>query len=125
MKLAVIGSRGFLDYELFCRTIYRFYGGDDIILFDELVSGGAAGADKMAERWVKEYNSHYTLAGHIKMTVLKPDWSIGKHAGFLRNEQIIYQADEVLAFWDGESRGTANSLSHAKKSKKTTLVVYF
>jgi hypothetical protein len=144
MKLAIIGSRSFEDYELLRRTIadlsWRWVStgpdgeGRNRCQIDEVISGGAAGADSLGARWVEEHNKEgkegwYYLTydfAPIKLTVFKPDWAkYGKRAGFLRNEDIVKAADMVLAFWNGSSKGTANSLAIAKRLKKPTMIIYF
>ena len=41
----------------------------------------------------------------------------------MRNLKIIDYADEVLAFWDGQSRGTKHVIDNCrKKNKKITVV---
>jgi hypothetical protein len=56
---------------------------------------------------------------------LKPDWAkYGKRAGFVRNEDIIKGCDVVLAFHMNDSPGTRNSLQHAARLKKPTLIIY-
>lgn len=134
MKLAIIGSRTLTDYDWFkeqvCGHFFHQQSDGDGGLsewwdFNEVISGGAVGADQFSARLVKEWNR---LAGYeeIKLTEHLPDWErYGKRAGFIRNELIVKDADMVLAFWDGLSKGTANSLSIAKRLKKTTLIVYF
>lgn len=129
MKLAIIGSRGFTDltkakeaFRTFCCTWQKSPHENalfpDVSRFNEIVSGGARGADKIGADIAREWN--------IKLTEFLPDWEkYGKRAGFIRNEDIIKAADVVLAFWDGQSKGTGNSLSHAKRLKKTTIIVYF
>ena len=37
----------------------------------------------------------------------------GKSAGFKRNDQIVYNSDCIIAFWDGKSKGTLNTVSTA------------
>jgi hypothetical protein len=47
----------------------------------------------------------------------------GKKARPIRNELIIKDEDNIIAFWDGESRGTLNSINIAKRlNKKLNLV---
>ena len=120
MKLAIIGSRTFTNYQLLEDKLSSYYFGgitDDWLIY-EIISGGAAGADSMGAKFAKEQN--------IKLTEFLPDWKThGKAAGFIRNEDIIKNCDEVIAFWDGISRGTQNSLSIAKRLKKPTIVIYF
>lgn len=119
MKLAIIGSRSFQDYQLLCDTIDRHFTASSATLFvSEVISGGARGADQLGARWAKLVS--------VKLTEFLPDWEKhGKRAGFIRNEDIIAASDFVLAMWDGVSKGTANSLSIAKRLKKPTLIVYF
>jgi predicted Rossmann fold nucleotide-binding protein DprA/Smf involved in DNA uptake len=112
MKLAVIGSRNFNDYEQLKKEINKLSFSKDI---NEIISGGAKGADSLAEKYANEYR--------IKLTVFKPDWNIGKHAGFLRNTQIIESSDAVIAFWDGQSKGTLDSLNKAKKLNKIVVII--
>lgn len=109
MNIAVVGSRTFTDYQLL-STILKEY---DI---KQLISGGAAGADKLAEQYAKEYN--------IPIIVYKPDWQKhGKIAGLLRNTDIIKDADIVIAFWNGISTGTKDSINKAKEMNKQLRIV--
>lgn len=119
MKLAIIGGRDFTDYNRLMSAIEDFFpdsGG--VSRISEIVSGGARGADSLGARYARECG--------LKLTEFIPDWDRhGKRAGFIRNQDIIENCDCVLAFWDGKSKGTGNSLSIAKRLKKTTLIVYF
>jgi hypothetical protein len=114
MKIAIIGSRDFNNYELLKKTVIQHFPFPDAI-----VSGGANGADKLGAAYAKELG--IPLIEHI------PDWDgpLGKGAGFARNTTIVEQSDWIVAFWDGVSKGTADSLSKAKKLKKKTMVIYF
>lgn len=115
VKLAIVGSRNFFDYNLLCQTIAVYYAEKPI---SEIISGGAVGADSLAARWAKEFE--------VALTEILPEWDrFGKRAGFIRNEDIVKRADMILAFWDGESKGTQNSLSIAKRLKKPTFIIYF
>jgi hypothetical protein len=117
MKLAIVGSRGFNDYELLKQTIYKYFG-TDIPSIEEIVSGGAVGADSLGAKFANDYN--------IKLTEFIPEWKkYGLKAGAIRNEDIIKNADTVLVFWNGISNGTKNALEWARKYKKTTLIVYY
>jgi predicted Rossmann fold nucleotide-binding protein DprA/Smf involved in DNA uptake len=104
MKYAIIGSRSFNDYGKLCSTMNEY---DDVT---EIISGGAKGADSLG--------ALYASSKNIPLTVFRPDWSIGRHAGFLRNTQIIESSDVVVAFWDGESKGTLDSIKKAEKMGK-------
>jgi predicted Rossmann fold nucleotide-binding protein DprA/Smf involved in DNA uptake len=100
-RIAVIGSRDFEDYGRLESVLEPH-------LPAVLLSGGAKGADALAER----------LAGERGLTidVIPADWRrYGRGAGPIRNKQIVESADLVIAFWDGKSRGTRSALSHAEK----------
>jgi predicted Rossmann fold nucleotide-binding protein DprA/Smf involved in DNA uptake len=116
-KLAVIGSRDFEDKEyLFGRLDKNKH---KIAL---IVSGGATGADTFAKEWADSRAIPY-LNFPAKWKL--PDWTTDKGAGFRRNHQIISNCDCVLAMWDEESRGTAHSISTAKKLNKKVYVYNF
>lgn len=104
--MAVIGSRGLQISNL------ENYLPDAIT---EIISGGARGIDTCAKEYAAEHG--------IKYTEFLPEYSrYGKAAPLKRNLQIIAYADEVIAFWNGCSRGTEFVIRHcAKKNKKITV----
>jgi len=113
MKLAIIGSRSFKDYELLETTVNGIFQHKDITT---IVSGGASGADTLAEQYACRYN--------IETVIHKADWSrYGKAAGPMRNKYIINDCDTLLAFWDGKSKGTLNSINTATKQNKDIIVI--
>lgn len=115
MKLAIIGSRNFNDYPLLCREVNKLSETHDITT---IVSGGARGADLLGKRYAKE-----CYLGYIEYPA---DWAkYGKSAGFRRNADIVNNSDIVIAFWDGQSRGTEHGISLATKSGKTVVIVPF
>lgn len=116
MKLAVVGSRNFNNYDLLVRCIeYVKTPFDDCF---EIISGGADGADKLAKKYAENWRLQYTE--------FPADWDkLGKSAGFVRNQQIVDACDVVMAFWDGKSKGTQDTINKAKKAKKPTFIVYF
>jgi hypothetical protein len=111
ITLAVVGSRGFTDYNLLKSTL-------DKLNIYMIVSGGAQGADKLAERYASENN--------IAIRVFKADWGrFGKQAGFIRNGSIITASTHVIAFWDGKSRGTEHSIRLANEYCKPLKVIVY
>ena len=114
MKIAIIGSRTFNDYALLATSLSYFVFED----ISEIISGGAKGADKLVEDYAENLG--------FKCTVFKPDWEKdGKVAGFIRNQKIIDACDILIAFWDGKSKGTKDSMNKAKIAKKPTFIIYF
>ena len=115
MKLAVVGSRGYDDYEGLNKVLSTLMTHHNISL---LISGGAKGADSLAERFAEENG--------IKTKIIIPDWAkLGKKAGPMRNSDIVKRADLVVAFWDGESKGTLDTIKKTKRANKDIIVIGF
>jgi hypothetical protein len=51
-------------------------------------------------------------------TAMTDRYPTAEEAYFARDEEMIRSADRVLAFWDGESAGTAHELAYARKLSK-------
>jgi len=114
MKIAIVGSRDFNDYSQLHYWMDRIR---TLFPVDGFVSGGAKGADSLAE--------NYARGCKIPIEVIKPDWEkFGKAAGMIRNGEIVKAADIIVAFWDGRSRGTKNSIDRAFNAKKTYFVFF-
>lgn len=112
MKLAVVGSRTFNNYKLLEEELDKITEGVEII-----ITGGALGADSLASIYARENN--------IPEKLYLPDWqTFGKSAGIRRNTLIVDNCDYLIAFWDGKSKGTKDSLDKAKKQGKLLKIVY-
>jgi hypothetical protein len=111
MKLGVIGSRSFDDYELLKREINKL---DDV---ECIVSGGANEADKLSELYAREFN--------VKTEIYYPDLSKGKYAVLAINNDIVKSSDMLLCFWDGESKDTLYTINLARKQNKKVVVINF
>ena len=51
-------------------------------------------------------------------TAMTDRYPTAQDAYFARDEEMISSADRVLAFWDGESAGTAHELTYARRLAK-------
>lgn len=113
MKLAIIGSRKFNNKVILNKVLNEYVDKVNLV-----ISGGAFGADFMGEEWAKE--------NKIETSIFKPDWEkFGKSAGFIRNQDIVKNSDEVVAFWDGKSKGTEHSIKLCERLKIPVKIVYF
>lgn len=105
MKVAIVGSRQFEDMEKVRQYVRELPAGTTVI------SGGAPGVDRIA---VMEAQ----IRG-LETIVIPANWgAYGQIAGFLRNTEIVRQADRIVAFWDGESPGTQDTMRKAKLHAK-------
>jgi len=110
-KIGVVGSRSFSDYKTLSSVL------TPLTPFT-LISGGAKGADQLAERFADEHK--------LKKIIHKPDWNkYGLAAGFIRNKLIVLDSEVLVAFWDGKSKGTEDSIRKARKKNMVIVTVKF
>jgi len=115
MRVIVAGSRTLDAYDLVRQHLDTLIGGRDDV---EIVSGGARGADALGERYARERG--------LTLTIMRADWETnGKAAGPIRNRRMAEYGTHLVAFWDGESRGTANMIEEARRRGLQTMVVRF
>jgi len=119
MKLAIVGSRCYASLDQYNTFKRMIYGNADAFLqlggITEIVSGGADGIDSFAEHFADENN--------IPKKIFYPKWELyGKAAGHLRNKEIVDYCDYLIAFWDGQSKGTKNSIDLASNQKKLLII---
>ncbi len=116
VKLAIVGSRNYHNYEEFKQHILNMLIIENLSI-EEIISGGAAGADKLAERLAAEYQ--------IPLKVFEPDWKkYGRAAGPLRNQQIIENCTHVIAFPSVQGKGTQDSIRKAQLLGKPIKIIY-
>lgn len=118
MKIAIVGSREFKDMKFAERRIFYIFTREQETSSDTpiLISGGAKGIDQLSETVVDLINDKMCYTYKIEKEIFIPDWKIyGSQAGYLRNKQIVDKAEMLVAFWDGKSKGTQNSIDLAIK----------
>lgn len=102
MKIAIVGSRDFQNLDA-VRAFVRKLAPGTIV-----VTGGAAGVDLAAE-------SEARVCGLPEPLVIRPEYK--KHhpklAPKIRNRRIAFECGAMVAFWDGNSGGTANAIAWA------------
>lgn len=116
MKLAVIGSRTYSDAKRIEERIHKFLAENSGVM---IVTGGAEGADTIAEQAARKLN--------IPVIVFHADWKkFGRGAGPIRNKKIAEEADCCIAFIDKpieKSRGTNNAISEFRKRNKPVEII--
>ena len=114
MKLIIAGSREFSDYQYL--TGYVSTMPPWIAEPTEIVSGCAAGADTLGEKYAQKHG--------LRVKLFPANWARHQRAaGPIRNEEMAVYADGLIAFWDGKSRGTAHMIQSMKNKKKLAYVV--
>lgn len=112
MRVVIAGSRDFGDYEFLKNKCIECIGAAANKRDVQIVSGRARGADRLGERFANEFG--------LSLAEFAAHWDqYGKSAGYIRNEQMArYAANDnghLIAFWDGESKGTLHMIKLAKK----------
>lgn len=106
MKVAIVGSR-----TVIVADIEKYICPDD-----EIVSGGALGVDRCAAAYAHSHG--------LKLTEFLPQYErYGRAAPIIRNKQIVNYADKIVAFWDGQSKGTLSVIQYAKEQGKSCEIV--
>ena len=107
-RVIIAGTRDFSNYELLrqkCDAILSAKRQDSNIV---VVSGTARGADRLGERYARERG--------YEIRRFPADWdNDGNAAGPIRNAKMADNADALIAFWDGKSRGTRNMIETAEE----------
>ena len=103
MKIAICGSRKYHNYEELKRIVDQYAPSAN-----QIISGGAKGADNLAERYAKERE--------LSLKVIWPDYENfpAKYAPLERNTRIISEAETVFAFYADKKQG--GTLDAAKKA---------
>ena len=115
--LAIVGWRQFTDQSLFDEVLAEFvctYG-----MPVRVISGGARGADTLAERWARKHR--------IKLIILKPAWrnargQYNRRAGLERNSDIVAGCTHLVAFPSENGSGTQDSIGKARERGKVVVV---
>ena len=112
VNIAIVGSRAYPRLDQVKRYVGMLPGIGVTVL-----SGGAQGVDTAAQDEADEQG--------IPTRIFLPEWgTLGRRAGVVRNAQLVDAADLLVAFWDGESRGTRNAIHHARNMVKPFVVVF-
>ena len=113
MKIAIIGSRNLSPLTILVVAIEIYETIEDVNV-TEVISGGARGIDSIAEKAAKVLNK--------TMTIIRPNNPSKKQDYILRNFKIVDQADKIIAYWNGKSKGTLSTINYAKRINKEIVI---
>ena len=132
IRVGIVGSRKYTNKKKIKDLIFELKQKPDTVV--EIVSGGQRdGADGYAKKFALELDmkyvefppSHYNWNMHCKLPATKYNKPYYVTNYFKRNKQIAEYSDIIVAFIpEGvESRGTMNTIEHAKKQKKLIQII--
>jgi hypothetical protein len=114
-RIIIAGSREGIHPDLIFGTLDRLFG-RPAEWITELVSGTARGVDSIGEDWARQRG--------VRIRQFPAEWDkFGKRAGFLRNQQMAEYADCLVAFWNGQSKGTKHMIDIMKNLGKPVEVI--
>ena len=117
-RVIIAGTRSFNDYELLRDSCNNLLSEKQRTHTVVVISGTARGADQMGERYAKERG--------FQLRRFPADWELyGKSAGHIRNAKMADNADALIAFWDGESKGTKNMIDNARRKGLAVRVIQY
>ena len=103
MRTIIAGPRDFTEAACLLTALR-----ESQFVITEVVSGGAPGIDTLGEQWAEKQG--------IPVKRFPADWDkFGRAAGPIRNKQMAEYAEQLLACWDGQSRGTCDMIRTARK----------
>jgi hypothetical protein len=117
-KVAIIGSTSCIDFKVVTDVLDR-----NRERIKMIVSMDADGPDKFAVEWAKENGIPFiTFPARWKDPITGQR---DKGAGFRRARIAFKYSDAVLAFWDGESEGTAHYMEIAEQMDRKVKLIEF
>ena len=112
MIVGVVGSREGFSYESIKYELDTYKP-----TITKIVTGGASGVDSFVD--------YYCDRTGIELEVIRPlnYEKYGKLGYLYRNVEIITKSDMIIAFWNGESKGTKFVIEYARARDKIVQVI--
>jgi predicted Rossmann fold nucleotide-binding protein DprA/Smf involved in DNA uptake len=112
VKICVVGSRSIDKPEVVFPIIDKFireHGNKN----PTLISGGAKGVDALTKLYANTQG--FDFVEFIPYHILDKAVEFNPKFFFIRNRQMIDNADKVLAIWDEKSTGTLHAIRYSQK----------
>jgi hypothetical protein len=115
LKLIIAGCRHLEVSKEFINAIIK----DKQWIVTRVISGGARGIDLCGEAWAEDRGIPYVR--------FVPGWKMHgrRYAAYVRNHDMGFYGDQLLAIWDGKSPGTKHMIQTMKELNKPYEVVLF
>ena len=134
IKMIIAGGRDYTDADNIRYHLQHLIRSNPDKYFT-IISGMARGADITGAEVARSLGLHVlefpALWDDLNApgAVIRPNRVTGKPynavAGFQRNQRMADEADALLAFWDGKSRGTADMIRIMKEAGKIVITFMY
>ena len=117
-KTIIAGGRDFMDYNLLKEKVNKILQEKKVTHKIVIISGCARGADTLGLRYATE--------NAFDVEEYPANWDkYGKKAGYMRNVEMAENADALIAFWDGKSKGTKHMIDIAtERNLPIRIIIY-
>jgi len=116
LRIIVAGGRDYDNRDFLFAVMDKVLRSTDHPV--EIISGTARGCDALGADYAKTHN--------LRLVEMPAAWDyFGKAAGAERNWRMAQRATHLVAFWDGQSRGTHQMIDAAKSYGLTYRVVRY
>ena len=117
-KTIIAGGRDFMDYNLLKEKVNKILQEKKVTHKIVIISGCARGADTLGLRYATE--------NAFDVEKYPAEWGkYGKKAGYMRNVEMAENADALIAFWDGKSKGTKHMIDIATERNLPIRVIRY
>ena len=117
-KIIIAGGRDFMDYNLLKEKTNKILQEKKVTHKIVIISGCARGADTLGLRYASE--------NAFDVEEYPANWDkYGKKAGYMRNVEMAENADALIAFWDGKSKGTKHMIDIATERNLPTRIIKY
>jgi hypothetical protein len=109
MNIIIAGSRTIRNKDTITKCILMGFKQLKVNPYDATILCGMAQGVDLA-------GLSFGLYYGIPVKQYPAQWNTyGNKAGYLRNKQMIHDADALIAIWDGKSKGTEHTINLAKE----------
>lgn len=116
MEIIIAGGREFNNYALLEKSVREHF--PNLGSNDHIICGCARGADALGKQ--------FGIKNKIPVKEFPAQWDLyGKSAGYRRNEVMAQNATHLIAFWDGQSKGTLHMINIATNRKLGVVVIRY
>jgi hypothetical protein len=117
MKIGIVGYRKFNNYSIFCESMTEIHKKFPIQDWDNIISGGASGADTLAKKYANDNN--------IDFIEHPANWHKygSPSAAYIRNQKIVDESDMIIAFIHSSSKGTWDTINRATRADKLIKII--
>ena len=117
-KIIIAGGRDFMNYNLLKEKVNKILQEKKLTHKIVIISGCARGADALGILYASE--------NAFDVEEYPAEWDkYGKKAGYMRNVEMAENADALIAFWDGKSKGTKHMIDIATERNLPIRVIRY